>query len=150
MIKTTHNEDFLSGIIKTMFLIRSIVHQKGEAKPMSFLRTVVLRYVKEHKDPKVKDIAFYLDITMPSASSLIDDLVKLGFLKKSEDPDDRRSTRLILTPPGEKAVCDKLKAIEKNMRMSLSILTPSEQKQLFQMMQKIYKNLAERYRAKNL
>lgn len=141
MAKIIGNEDFLSGIVKTMFLIRSLMHRRGAAKPMSFLRTVVLRYVKEHQEPKVKDIASYLDITMPSASSIVDDLVKLGFLKKSGDPDDRRSIRLALTPSGEKAVYDKLKEVEKNMRSSLSVLTLPEQKKLFEMMQKIYKNL---------
>lgn len=136
------DEDFVGGIIKTMFLIRSVMHQEKEGKPISFLRLVVLRYIIENKNITPKDIANYLDITMPSASSIVDDLVKLKLLQRSSNPEDHRSIRLTLTSSGKKIVLAKLREVQKKMRLNLSVLARDEQKNLFQMMQKIYKNLS--------
>ena len=135
-------EDFLGGIIKTIFMTRSLIHQDRRSGKVSFLRIIVLRYVLENKEPTMKDIANYLDITMPSASSIINDLAKLDFIKRKNDPKDRRLIRLILTKKGEAIVKQELGRMVKVMRENLSSLSLVEQKKLFEIMQKVYKHLA--------
>lgn len=52
--------------------------------------------------PTVKDIAQALAVASPSAVELIGRMVGAGLLKRHEDPDDRRVTRLALTPFGRR------------------------------------------------
>lgn len=52
--------------------------------------------------PSVKDIATALGIASPSAVELVARMVGAGLLRRQEDADDRRVTRLRLTELGEK------------------------------------------------
>ena len=71
----------------------------GESMRPSF--GFVLRAVAaEH--PTVSGLAELLGITKQGASQLADDMVSLGYLERTDDPADRRRTRLRLTPTGQR------------------------------------------------
>jgi DNA-binding MarR family transcriptional regulator len=71
----------------------------GEAMRPSF--GFVLRAVAAEQ-PTVSRLAELLGVTKQGASRLADDMVTLGYLERSEDPADRRRTRLRLSPAGER------------------------------------------------
>jgi DNA-binding MarR family transcriptional regulator len=48
----------------------------------------------------ISDISERFDITNAAASQLVEKLVHAGYLKREEDPNDRRSKLLNLTPKG--------------------------------------------------
>jgi DNA-binding MarR family transcriptional regulator len=52
----------------------------------------------------VSDLSERMDITLAAASQLVDRLVQSGLLARVEDPRDRRSKRLSLTPKGRSLV----------------------------------------------
>lgn len=52
----------------------------------------------------VSDISERFDITNAAASQLVDKLVQGGFIKREEDPIDRRAKRLNLTDKGRKLI----------------------------------------------
>ena len=54
------------------------------------------------------ELADEVNITLPSATSLVDRLVKSGWVERQQDPDDRRIIRLSVTPAGRK-LCVALK-----------------------------------------
>src|SRR4051794_16032738 len=61
----------------------------------------VLRAVAAEQ-PTVSRLAELLGVTKQGASRLADDMVSLGYLKRVEDPADRRRTRLRLSARGER------------------------------------------------
>ncbi len=56
------------------------------------------------------DLSDELGITLPAASQAIDRLVNMGFIGRSEDPDDRRSKQLVLTDKGRQLMSDAIEA----------------------------------------
>jgi MarR family 2-MHQ and catechol resistance regulon transcriptional repressor len=72
-----------------------------------------------------------LAITPPSATALIDNLAKEGYVARSADKSDRRAVYLTLTKKGQtvmqKAVCDRCKIFKKllgkiNSKQQLELL----------------------------
>ena len=68
----------------------------------SFLHIETLRYIEEQKTPSMSDIAEYLKIAPPSATTLINTFVKEGVLERVTDVQDRRVVRLQLSKKGSK------------------------------------------------
>jgi len=78
---------------------QAVARAGGEAMRPSF--GFVLRAVASEQ-PTVSRLAELLGVTKQGASRLADDMVTLGYLDRSEDPADRRRTRLRLSPAGER------------------------------------------------
>ena len=94
-------------------LIRSRVDASGSL-PMAQLET--LRFIIEGKTPTMHAIAEYHRITAPSATTHVQELVRLKYVKRVTDAKDRRQVRLAITPLGlrtyTKAVAERRKVIE--------------------------------------
>lgn len=84
-----------------MRLIRSGV-RKGGIISLPQLR--VLGFVSRNPGAGVSDVAAHLDVTNPTASALVDRLVKKNLLVRKEDPTERRRTLLTLTDSGAKVL----------------------------------------------
>ena len=80
-------------------LSQAVASAGGEAMRPSF--GFVLRAVAAEQ-PSVSRLAELLGVTKQGASRLADDMVTLGYLRRDEDPVDRRRTRLRLSPAGER------------------------------------------------
>lgn len=52
----------------------------------------------------VSDISDELDITHPAASQLLERMVQMGFITRTEDLNDRRLKKIVLTEQGEAAL----------------------------------------------
>jgi DNA-binding MarR family transcriptional regulator len=63
-----------------------------------------LRYVRDHPDARVADIASTFAIGVGTTSKVVDRLEKQGWLERRPNPANRRSSLLALTPAGESAV----------------------------------------------
>ena len=55
-------------------------------------------------------IAEHLGVSNAAASQMVDRLVGMGLLERSEDPDDRRAKALALTEKGKALVLDSIEA----------------------------------------
>jgi DNA-binding MarR family transcriptional regulator len=64
----------------------------------------LLRYVRDHPDARVADIAATFAIGVGTTSKIADRLEKQGWLERRPNPANRRSSLLALTPAGESAV----------------------------------------------
>jgi DNA-binding MarR family transcriptional regulator len=87
----------------------------GQAMRPSF--GFVLRAVAAEQ-PTVSRLAELLAVSKQAASKLADDMVKLGYLDRAEDPDDRRRTRLRLSEAGER-IRDRALAESRKMEAEL-------------------------------
>jgi DNA-binding MarR family transcriptional regulator len=139
------NNKTIEQIISLFFTTSRLIYKQSKDKDrpdfFSFLQLEVLNYIKENKKPLMKEVAGFLSITPPSATPLINRLVKLGMLERCSDKDDRRAIRLSLTPKGQEMLKKEFKKVTDRMRKTLMMLNNKEQKNLveiFQKLQKVY------------
>ena len=77
---------------------------------------------------RVGDLAQSLRITVGGASKMIDRLDARGLIRRSPDPDDRRASRVTLTPAGHEKLTAATVTYEKELAAALDpTLSPAEQ-----------------------
>lgn len=113
-------------IIKSKRLIQERVRSVEKTGRFSLSQIEILRYVVENKQPLMKDVADYLNITPPSATALIDSLVSQGYLKRIPDKNDRRIVKLAETSKGKKTLDDGMRMMKKGMKETFSKLSKKE------------------------
>jgi len=91
------------------------------ANHFSMLRIEVLRLI-EKEEPTMKRIAEYLKIKAPSATSLINGLVHIGYIMRISDPDDRRMIKMRITDKGREYLRDGMKNMAEKIKEVLSKL----------------------------
>jgi MarR family transcriptional regulator, multiple antibiotic resistance protein MarR len=64
----------------------------------------LLRYVRDHPNARVADIASAFAIGVGTTSKIVDRLEKQDWVERRPNPANRRSSLLALTPAGESAV----------------------------------------------
>jgi MarR family multiple antibiotic resistance transcriptional regulator len=64
----------------------------------------LLRYVRDHPDARVADLAAAFAIGVGTTSKIVDRLEKEGWTERRPNPANRRSSLLALTPEGESVV----------------------------------------------
>ena len=104
MLIDTNIREICTLIFQISAKLREKLKEKREndkCDEISFLNVRTLLFVQENTEPTMKDIADFLAITPPSATSLIDHYVKLGQLERILDKNDRRIVRLKITSQGK-------------------------------------------------
>lgn len=127
----------LLGVLRSTYihLKKSHVH---DLKLCSPLQIQVLGYMQKHKKPSMKEVADFLSITPPSATSVIDSMVDDGLLKRQLDASDRRAVHLCITAKGRSVLKYGFKQITGHMREIFSCLTDTERKQMIKIYKKIF------------
>ncbi len=93
----------LMAFLTRHFLEGSYVDEVSD-KPISFVHMNLLRILDKNPGKTVGDISKFMNVSYPAATKTIDKLVRLGFLRRREDSQDRRIAHLHLTPSGKKLV----------------------------------------------
>ena len=75
----------------------------------------------------VSDLGEHLGVSSAAASQMVDRLVGMGLLQRSEDPDDRRVKHLALTAKGEALVLESIEARRRWMEGLTTALTIQQQ-----------------------
>jgi hypothetical protein len=86
----------------TRQLMRSKVRSSGKSGHNSWMRLETLRYIGEHPNSTMRDIATYLRVTAPSATSLIAGLIRRKLIARERDKKDKRR----LEHPDERGVLE--------------------------------------------
>jgi DNA-binding MarR family transcriptional regulator len=129
---------------KAISLIFSVSRQikekyRDERKnSISGMQLEALRYVKE-KNPLMKEVADYLCVAPPSATSLVGHLAKAGLAKRIQDSQDRRVVKLSITERGKKELREGEERIAGRMKKILSYLSEKEKENLIRILKKITK-----------
>ena len=139
-----NNTKTTNRIILLIFNTSRLIHEqtKGEKDcpdPFSVLCLETLRYVAEKENSLMKEVADYFRITPPSATSLINPLVKTKMLKRVIDKNDRRAVRLFITSKGRKNLNEGFSKINNRMRKILIKLSKKEQESLIKILEKLSK-----------
>lgn len=129
-------------IISDIFIAARTIHKKFEdshRKPYPLLYYIILRYINEKSYVSMKNIADFLSITPPSATSIINRLIKLNLLKRQNNPKDRRIIKIVVTSKGKKVLENEMKKVSRHLKEIFSQLNQKEQKQLVKILTKIGK-----------
>ena len=86
-------------------------------------------------------IAQELYIKLPTASSLVDRLIEVGYVKRISDKLDRRITKIDLTEKGKQILTSAMKIKMKKMEFILNKLSTSEKKSLMSIIKNLHKKL---------
>ncbi|HVS79621.1 MAG TPA: MarR family transcriptional regulator [Candidatus Paceibacterota bacterium] len=118
-------------------LLRSHAGPQRPKDMQSLLQVKTLGLVAEMKNPSMKDIAEYLHILSPSATDIVNRLVRDGKLERRKDKADKRIVRLHLTPSGKKMLNAGLKQMKERLQAALSVLNAEEKSELAALLEKI-------------
>jgi len=98
---------------------------------------IMLISIHDHGQCKLKTLARERDISPPTATVLIDRLVRSGYVKREASMEDRRVVMASLTKKGEKSVQDFLSTVRNRWKKILTHLTSKEQEQYLNILKKI-------------
>ncbi len=107
---------------------------------ISSAQIIILVTIRTHGQCKIKSVAKERGISPPTATGLIDRLVRSGHVRRSPDPEDRRVVMVSLTKKGENMVENYLGTIRDVWKNILARLTAEEQKQYLRILKKIAGN----------
>lgn len=128
--KTPHAARDIAQAISLFFAVRGIMRTKfaqgKKLDPSTWLRIETMKFIMDHDAPKMKDVADYLSITAPSATSLVGGLVKSGFVAYAADTSDRRTSRLVLTAKGKAELKSAMTRGTKHLRSLFAVLSDKE------------------------
>ena len=105
------------------------------AKEQGFSMTqmITLQQVR-HQDIvggcSVSNISEWLGVTNAAISQSLDKLVHQGLVERHENPQDRRSKQILLTPQGEQMLKNSMQAQQSWLEDLAAHLTPEEQMQI--------------------
>ena len=98
---------------------------------------IMLASIHDYGQCNIKTLVKKRNISPPTATGLIDRLVKRSYVKRGLDPEDRRAVIVSLTKKGEKVVQDFLNAVQDRWKGILIHLSSEEQQQYLNILRKI-------------
>ena len=128
------NQSNTKEMVSLIFSVKRIIFDQLKKTnlfdPKLHIQLITLFYIAEHKDCKMKDIATFLCITPPSATSMINNLENKGFIKRTNNRIDRRTITLSLTTKGITHIKKSYGLIENKMTEIFSPLNTEDQQAL--------------------
>lgn len=94
-----------------------------------------LSHLSRNPGSSLSSVAEHLGIARPTASALVDRLVRRGLIHRDTDPSERRRTRLTLTPEGVKHLQGAKEAVRTRVAEVLAPLSDAERAQILQGLQ---------------
>jgi DNA-binding MarR family transcriptional regulator len=99
--------------------------------PLAFFEPLLFISRARRRSMRVGDLARALRVTVGGTSKLVDRLERAGLIAREPDPDDRRASRVALTPAGKRTLTAAVKSYDAEVAGILGgVLSPDEQKQM--------------------
>ena len=130
----------LQELSSLFFATRQIIRSQlpsGKADPNAWLRYETLRFIAESKGPTMHDVAAYLRITAPSATSFVKNLGAQGLIVRRGVLRDKRVTRIYLTRCGRSTLAAHSKRSVAALRRVFSKLNAAEIHELARVLRRL-------------
>jgi DNA-binding MarR family transcriptional regulator len=139
-MEKNNKNDLIPIIFTVTRLIKKHMASHRKISLFSLTQFKVLDFVAEKETPTMKDVADSLYVTSPSATTIIDHLVKIRELERIYDKKDRRIIHLKLTEKGKKLLATRRKEAITRMNAVLKNLNKKEKTDLANILNKIINN----------
>jgi DNA-binding MarR family transcriptional regulator len=96
--------ELLEVVPMVMKEIRSLMRSQGSSD-LTIPQFRTLAFVNRNRGSPLCKLADHMGLTSPSASALVDGLIKRGMMTREDQPDNRRRVRLVVTSRG-RAILD--------------------------------------------
>ncbi len=116
---------------------RRMAKECREESKVNILQIHALVFLRENQGATMSALARVLQVSSPSATSFVNRLVKMGWITRVSDPQNRKLVRLQVTPVGEKALADKLHARNRVIAGILVALDETERLEFERLLKKI-------------
>jgi DNA-binding MarR family transcriptional regulator len=104
---------------------------------LSMAQMGALFHILQKGECGVSDIGSELGVTNSAASQMLERLVQLKLITRSENPDDRRVKQIVLTDRGRQILQESSKANQVWLGNLVQTMTDEEQEQVSQALQKL-------------
>jgi MarR family transcriptional regulator, transcriptional regulator for hemolysin len=94
--------DLLNALGTTTF--RQLLWQRASELDLTYAQSQVLFYVADHAGCHMGDVGKAFSVTLPAVTHIVDRLEEKAFLRRADDPVDRRAYVLELTRAGRALV----------------------------------------------
>ena len=101
MAQSIEIEQLFSTMMQLGKLISQHAQESHEERTATMLQFSALHFLIENPEGTVSEVGEFLKLSKSSATQLIERLVKAAFVKRVEDAQDRRITRLHITEAGK-------------------------------------------------
>jgi DNA-binding MarR family transcriptional regulator len=118
--------ELTSLFFTTRQIIKAQLPKNGNSDPNTWLRFETLRFIAQAMNPTMQDVAVFLSVKAPSATSLIAHLAKDGLIERKGEKDDKRIVRISLTARGKREVKNYTRRCQSAMDKAFSKLDSRE------------------------
>ncbi len=120
--------------------LETIFPENQPENPQEFelILSALLVVVRQAAPPTMGEISAELAVPLSTATRIIDWLVRLAFVQRISDPDDRRIVRVEMTPVGAQHYQLILHAFHQRLDRVMAHFTPEEQDQLVALVRKLF------------
>ncbi len=142
-----HNDNTCEELSALFFAMKQLIRQRLPDKslePNAWSRFETMRYIARERELSMHDVAKYLRISAPSATSLISNLVREKLVARRAERRDKRVTRVSLTAKGRRALALHDRRSAKALREVFSKLDAEETTELV----RILRRLQDRHRTR--
>ncbi len=108
---------------------------------LSMLQLQALAFVGQRDSCSMSDLAGEFVVGLPSATALVDRLVRAELLSRAEDPNDRRVTRVRLTAAGRERLRGLRERQVRELRAVLARIPPDDREALVRVMRHLLSGL---------
>lgn len=129
------NNKVLEAIFKLGRNFKDSMSDSFKHSHSTMLQCEAMICIKKHKDIHMGDIAAHFSTTMPTATALVDKLIEAKYVRRENDPKDRRVVRINLTKSGEKLLDEATKQRSKKMNKLLSYLSKQDKLELLRILE---------------
>jgi len=143
------NEELLNDFFNTSDKLRNLMQQlspgKERFKMATRLQIRTMKYLFINPETTVGDLAKELVMSSGAIAQLLDRLEGYGWIKRDNDPEDRRVIRLSLTQEGRKQIKEIGRLfIKEKIQSFLSLIREEDLKTLVEIQKRIIKNIEEK------
>lgn len=135
-------DQIINNWLEITRLLRRQMAGMKKAASVNPMQIHALIIIKEHAGLTMKEFAGFLHVTSPSATSLVNRLVRMKWVKRGTDKQNRKLVRLNLTETGVKCVSSQMKEHMKMMRDLFTLLPAVDQREFARILGKLRTNLA--------
>ncbi|HSW96924.1 MAG TPA: MarR family transcriptional regulator [Candidatus Saccharimonadales bacterium] len=139
------NSNLVEEIFKFSRLLKDRMCFDTELARLSMLQLQALIFLKKHDEAQMGEIAQYFNIELPSATSLINKITKLGLAERKADKNDRRVVLITLTKAGNHLLEQAMQERSKKITKTLSYLSELDKKELLRIMKTLTDTMEKGY-----
>ena len=131
------NAQLVDVFFKVARLMKGEMAYSSKLMSLTMVQLQALIFIKRNPHTQMSEVANFFQIELPSATSLINTLVKLGLVQRKSDEKDRRLVRISPTQKGLRLLADAMKVRSEKTKQTLSHLSAEDKKSLLEILERL-------------